>query len=139
METKRLRRPQPDLYGVVHLSPSLLDPELSFPEALDVEIKRIRSESKAAWLRLKGEVELGLVPAAVSKGFRFHYASVDECILGLRFPDDELSTLPRGPSHTVGVGCVVYHPQSDSVLVVKEKHGPVAGYWKLVTGLVDTG
>lgn len=62
------------------------------------------------------------------------------------------SRLPAGPTHQVGVGCLVWHPadwntsavgdgRRRRLLVVREKSGPAAAYrlWKLPTGLADPG
>jgi ADP-ribose pyrophosphatase YjhB (NUDIX family) len=50
------------------------------------------------------------------------------------------SKLPLGPSHQVGVGAVVLHPNDPSqMLCVKELSGPAAAFdlWKMPTGLLD--
>ena len=50
------------------------------------------------------------------------------------------SRLPLGPTHQVGVGIVLFHPNDPTqLLVVQEKTGPAAaiGLWKMPTGLLD--
>ncbi|GKZ00255.1 hypothetical protein MPSEU_000978400 [Mayamaea pseudoterrestris] len=62
--------------------------------------------------------------------------------------------LPPGPTHQVGVGCLIFHPldwnlenttgvppAQRRMLVVQEKTGPAAAWklWKMPTGLADPG
>jgi len=61
-------------------------------------------------------------------------------ILSRWLPSGTPSRLPLGPTHQVGVGIVVFHPEDPSrMLCVQEKTGPAAAYqlWKMPTGLLD--
>jgi 8-oxo-dGTP pyrophosphatase MutT (NUDIX family) len=55
-------------------------------------------------------------------------------------PPQKKNRLPKGPTHQVGVGCLVYKPgDANQILVVQEKSGPAAFHqlWKMPTGLID--
>mmetsp|Transcript_8699 Transcript_8699/g.20108 ORF Transcript_8699/g.20108 Transcript_8699/m.20108 type:complete len:356 (-) Transcript_8699:176-1243(-) len=84
-----------------------------------------------------------LVPICVSNGFEFHSAKEGTLVLTRWLPDTP-SRLPLGPSHQVGVGCLVTRKgknDDNEMLVVQERTGPAALYklWKMPTGLLDPG
>jgi 8-oxo-dGTP pyrophosphatase MutT (NUDIX family) len=61
-------------------------------------------------------------------------------ILKRWLPETIPNRLPHGPTHQIGVGCVVFHPHDPTLLLcVQEQTGPAAAYglWKLPTGLAD--
>ena len=124
----------PDAYGAVHLSPEVCGD-------LTTTIHEIKSVSDvtAVWLYLKGRKELMLLTTALDLGFVFHHATGEDVVLGLWLKPDIPNTLPKGSTHTIGVGCMVVDMSAEKVLVVKEKVGPAKGRFKMVTGLVDVG
>ena len=74
----------------------------------------------------------------VENGFEFQSAKTGKVILTRWLPETE-SRLPFGPTHQVGVGCLV--TKGDQMLVVQEQTGSAARYklWKMPTGLLDPG
>jgi hypothetical protein len=133
---------EPDDYGIVHLDGSSLVIE-NAKETLSEIIHRLRDQSRplirGAWLTLRGEKELSLILEAFNLGFRFHHAQGETTVMGIWLHDNEPNTLPKGATHTIGVGCMVVDKQDEKVLMVTEKHGPARGWWKMVTGLVEQG
>jgi 8-oxo-dGTP pyrophosphatase MutT (NUDIX family) len=82
------------------------------------------------------------VHAAVALGFDFHMVVDKKLVLTTWLDTSTPSRLPIGPTHQVGVGCLVLHPRDPSrMLVVQEKSGPAAAFrlWKMPTGLADPG
>ena len=135
----------------VHLEQMATDNENypgRFAAMLQNSLAAWRQEGRrAVWLFLPHE-HADLVGTAVKSGFAFHMVSPNGQTLVLKqwlpLPDDkdETSRLPAGPTHQVGVGCLVLHPHDSSqMLVVREKTGPAAAYglWKMPTGLADAG
>ena len=80
----------------------------------------------------------GSKKVCVANGFEFHYAKKGSLVLTHWLPETE-SRLPLGPTHQVGVGCLI--TRGDEMLVVQETTGPAARYklWKMPTGLLDPG
>eukprot|EP00934_Nitzschia_sp_Nitz4_P002267 Nitzschia sp. Nitz4//scaffold160_size51814//21287//25958//NITZ4_006910-RA/size51814-augustus-gene-0.70-mRNA-1//-1//CDS//3329537845//2267//frame0 len=113
----------------------------AFQEQLTQALEIWRAESRVAvWIQVPRSLA-ALVPVCVELGFNFHYIK-DSCILVLSqwLVPDRPSKLPHGPTHQLGVGVVLFHPQDPSqLLVLQEKTGPAAAVqlWKLPTGLVD--
>ena len=135
---KRNRRDfQPDLYGVVHLE------SLTGKEELIEILTELRElpQVTGCWLKLNGEKQFNsILGEALHQGFTFHHANGLEAVLGLWLQSGQPNSLPKGATHTVGVGAmVVDEADGGKVLVVKEKLGPARGKWKMVTGLVDIG
>jgi len=82
------------------------------------------------------------VPTLAAAGFAFHSCHQTVLIMTHWLDDTKPNRLPAGPSHQVGVGCVVLNPADASqMLVVQELSGPAAAaqLWKMPTGLVDAG
>jgi 8-oxo-dGTP pyrophosphatase MutT (NUDIX family) len=99
------------------------------------------------------------IPIATSLGFDFHLIVAPEnarkdgdgadpthagtpnvLVLTKWLPPNVPSRLPHGPTHQIGVGCLILHPLDETrMLVVQEKSGPAAAYglWKMPTGLAD--
>lgn len=71
-------------------------------------------------------------------GFQFHHAKKDYLCLS-KWLKESINKLPAYPSVNIGIGGFVYDEETDEVLVVKEKNGPMTNAWKLPGGLVDLG
>ena len=130
---------EPDVYGIVHLEgKDFLGGRKS---TLSSSLATLKEQSgvRGAWLYLDGRDELRLLESALDLGFSFHHARGNLIILGLWLNAQSVSTLPKGSSHTIGVGCMVVDPVKSKVLVVKEKHGAAKDFWKMITGLVEVG
>ncbi|KAL7565151.1 hypothetical protein ACA910_021529 [Epithemia clementina (nom. ined.)] len=84
-----------------------------------------------------------LIPIAASLKFDFHMVFEKRLLIMNRWlPIDKANKLPLGPTHQVGVGCLILCPWDHSkMLVVQEKTGPAASLrlWKMCTGLSDPG
>jgi 8-oxo-dGTP pyrophosphatase MutT (NUDIX family) len=106
---------------------------------------------KGIWIHLRNN-QSELVPVVCNHGFQFHMvqqSSAVNCNSNILVLSKWLlsntntpSRLPRGPTHQVGVGCVVWNPlDATQLLVVQEQSGPAAALnlWKLPTGLADPG
>ncbi len=117
-----------------------------FATALQNSLQQWKQEGrKGIWLHVPA-AQADHVGLAVAAGFRFHLVQQTTLILSVWLPsfDDPsaISRLPAGPTHQVGVGCLVFHPDDSSkMLVVQEKTGPAAAWslWKMPTGLTDAG
>lgn len=125
----------------------ILDNPDEFPRSPS-EFSSILQDSLVEW-KNKGrrgiwlKVPIGmseLIQPSVVAGFEFHHAEPDYVMLTKWLPDTE-NKLPPSASHQVGVGAFVYDKESNKVLLVKEKSGPLRGkdVWKLPTGLVLQG
>ena len=113
---------------------------------------------RGVWLHIPQQYA-SVVPVACRCGFEFHQVVVDSnsnetnnntnnnvLVLSQWLPPETPSRLPSGPTHQVGVGCLVWHPCDNNtlgperrLLVVQERTGPAAawGLWKMPTGLLD--
>lgn len=119
-----------------------------FAAALRTSLHEWKSQGrKGIWLHIPAS-QADKVAAAVAAGFRFHLVQHQQNTLVLSawlpsFDDPTVeSRLPIGPTHQVGVGCLLFHPHDSSkMLVVQEKTGPAAAWslWKMPTGLTDPG
>jgi 8-oxo-dGTP pyrophosphatase MutT (NUDIX family) len=106
--------------------------------------------TRGVWLHVDPS-QARIVPWAIQEGFEFHMVLHPDktLILSQWLPTHTPSRLPHPPSHQIGVGCLVWHPEDDCMdnnddddrrlLVVQEKTGPAAkfGLWKMPTGLAD--
>ena len=132
---------------------------LSFEAALQRNLEIWRDQGKkGVWLHVNAANHADKIAAAVSAGFDFHMVipttadssnnTNNTLVLSKWLPTDSESRLPAGPSHQVGVGCLVWHPDDDPkkndyhqrrLLVVQERTGPAASWklWKMPTGLAD--
>lgn len=116
-------------------------PDAGFATLLSSSLRAWKQQGKrGVWITLRAD-QSDKVHAAVQQGFDFHMVVDDnKLILSKWLPEDSTSRLPRGPTHQVGVGCLIFHPDDPSrMLVVQEKTGPAAamGLWKMPTGLAD--
>eukprot|EP00527_Entomoneis_sp_CCMP2396_P004821 CAMPEP_0198137522 /NCGR_PEP_ID=MMETSP1443-20131203/993_1 /TAXON_ID=186043 /ORGANISM="Entomoneis sp., Strain CCMP2396" /LENGTH=337 /DNA_ID=CAMNT_0043798975 /DNA_START=469 /DNA_END=1482 /DNA_ORIENTATION=+ len=120
---------------------------LSEPTVFESKLKAALEEwkkegKKGIWMYCPVQ-NSDLVPVATSLGFDFHMVHEKNIlILSQWLPENTANRLPMGPTHQVGVGCLVLCPWDRSqMLVVKEKTGPAAAYglWKMPTGLSDPG
>lgn len=109
--------------------------------------------TRGVWMHVDPS-QASVVPLAMQQGFEFHMVLHPDktLILSQWLPTRTPSRLPHPPSHQIGVGCLVWHPQDINnnhdddddddnrrMLVVQEKTGPAAqlGLWKMPTGLAD--
>lgn len=147
----------------------LFDPN-KFESKMKKSIYTWKQEGKKGiWIKIPTE-HSSLIPVLTSSecGFDFHHAEKGLVILTKWLPSDKdyfdikdqnkssssssphmtakskeaarKSRLPLGPTHQVGIGGVVLHPNDPSkILVVQEKTGPAAklNLWKVPTGLLD--
>ena len=98
----------------------------------------------ALWLHLLGPSAAPLLPLAFAAGFTFHHAVGHNASLALWLPSQpshpssgsQPSKIPDYATHQVGVGALVYHGPSSSVLCVREV-GRNYSKWKLPGGLLD--
>jgi 8-oxo-dGTP pyrophosphatase MutT (NUDIX family) len=100
-----------------------------------------RQGKKGIWIHVPAQ-HADKVQAAVAQGFEFHMVVSKTLVLTKWLDAATPSRLPPGPTHQVGVGCLVLHPDDPGLmLVVQEKSGPAAafGLWKMPTGLADAG
>jgi ADP-ribose pyrophosphatase YjhB (NUDIX family) len=96
------------------------------------------SGKRGIWLKLSRE-QASLIPVAILEhSFEFHHSHPHYVQL-VRWLPNVKSTLPHGPTHVVGVGAFVFDEQTQEVLVVKERKGPVTDIWKLPGGRCDIG
>ena len=120
-----------------------------------------RAEGKrGVWLHVPRQFA-AVIPVATELGFEFHLVAAASAavsaessssssqnsnvlVLSKWLPTDTPNRLPVGPTHQVGVGCVVWHPldgpgANRRMLVVQEQTGPARAYnlWKMPTGLAD--
>jgi 8-oxo-dGTP pyrophosphatase MutT (NUDIX family) len=109
-----------------------------FEELFKAQIERWQTEKKKGiWVHVPIEAS-ELVPILAKEMFSFHMVTGSTLVMTRWLPVHTESRLPRGPTHQVGVGCLVYKPNDRSkILVVQEKSGPAAAYnlWKMPTGL----
>jgi len=120
------------------------DAKLDFATALRLSLEQWALEGRrGVWIHCTKD-QSDKIRDATDQGFDFHMVVKDQGTLVLsRWLDDSTpSRLPHGPTHQVGVGCLVLHPDDPSrMLVVQEKSGPAAALqlWKMPTGLADPG
>jgi 8-oxo-dGTP pyrophosphatase MutT (NUDIX family) len=116
-----------------------------FAELLQAQLSEWQSAGKVGiWVHLP-ITAAALVPILAREQFVFHMVvgSTSTLVMTRWLPlssSGSVSRLPKGPTHQVGVGCLVYKPgDSSQILVVQEKSGPAAAYrlWKMPTGLSD--
>jgi 8-oxo-dGTP pyrophosphatase MutT (NUDIX family) len=116
--------------------------EADFASVLAASLEEWREQGKKGiWIHVPAD-QSDKVHAAVSLGFDFHMVVDKKLVLTTWLDTTTPSRLPIGPTHQVGVGCLVLHPHDPSrMLVVQEKSGPAAalGLWKMPTGLADPG
>lgn len=112
----------------------------NFEEIFTRQLSRWQIEEKRGiWVHLPIEAS-SLVPILAKVNFEFHMVLGTVLVMTRWLPINCESRLPRGPTHQVGVGCLIYKPNDAmKILVVKEKSGPAAAYdlWKMPTGLSD--
>ena len=127
-----------DLYrGITVDTHSLPDEPSVFREVLLRSLNAWRkADMKGVWLKLPLD-KAALVPVAVELGGQYHHAQPDYVMVCFWLPDSPC-TLPLYATRYVGVGGFVVDEQG-RVLVVKERHGPAVGIWKIPGGLADPG
>jgi len=134
----------------------LLSMEDNFAANLGRQLQVWRAEGKrGVWLHVPKPCA-AVIPVATELGFEFHLVAASATsaessspnsnvlVLSKWLPTDTPNRLPVGPTHQVGVGCVVWHPldgpgANRRMLVVQEQTGPARAYnlWKMPTGLAD--
>jgi ADP-ribose pyrophosphatase YjhB (NUDIX family) len=145
-----------------------------FHERLERQLQLWKTEGniRGVWIHIPPHLA-AYVPICIDNGFNFHSVTPTATITndsnGTAMDDnstttattattnnnvlilsqwlpDSTSRLPVGPTHQVGVGCLIWHPDDSPtlgpqrrLLVVQEKSGPAATFqlWKLPTGLAD--
>ncbi len=130
-----------DTYGGVTIKHETL-PEcpLVFRREMERSLITWRAFGKrGVWLHLRKH-QVALMSVALDFGFEWYYAEPEYMILTFWLPKLEANSLPSNASHRVGIGALVVHPvRCNEILVVQERLGPTTGFWKCVTGLVNTG
>lgn len=110
-----------------------------FAARLAASIAVWRAKGKrGVWLRVP-LAQSALIAPAVAQGFEFHHAKPGAsggATLTLWLASSP-NTLPHYAFHNVGVGGFVYREDTQQVLVIQEKSGPVKKIWKLPGGSVD--
>uniref|UniRef100_A0A6B2LEJ9 Nudix hydrolase domain-containing protein n=1 Tax=Arcella intermedia TaxID=1963864 RepID=A0A6B2LEJ9_9EUKA len=123
--------------GIQIQSDALGTDEIHFGKSLQYSLQKWQSDGrKGVWLAVPLE-KTYFLPILVELGFQTYHCDERRIVLNKWLPKGP-SSLPRGPSHLVGVGGFVVN-EKNQLLVVKEKHGPVTDVWKLPGGLVDPG
>lgn len=136
--------------GVIVQLPDSVVAEEEQQEYLERNIRNSMNQWKAdgkrgIWIHANPKHHVQLFPFLVKEfGFNFHQFSPDKkkVVLTKWLPTDQENKLPFGPTHQVGVGIIVFHPEhTRKMLVVQEKSGPASKVklWKMPTGLVDPG
>lgn len=129
----------------------LLETEVAvktFARKLEDSLRSWKLEGKKGiWVHALAENSM-FIDVCIQNGFQFHkivpkistmigthnHASSNNLLVLSQWLPDSRNKLPLGPTHQIGVGCVVFNPQDPSqMLVVKEKSGPAASYdlWKV--------
>jgi len=114
--------------------------EVDFQERLSASLAAWRKDGKRGiWIHLP-TASAHFVPICTEAGFDFHSAERGKAILTQWLDSSTPSRLPLGPTHQIGVGCLVLNKEN-KMLVVKEQTGPAAKVklWKIPTGLLDPG
>jgi ADP-ribose pyrophosphatase YjhB (NUDIX family) len=145
-----------------------LDTASTFQERLQHQLQIWKAEGiiRGVWIHIPPRLA-AYVPACIENGFDFHMVtpatgtmtndtadksndgmatSKSNVLILSQWLPNTTSRLPIGPTHQVGVGCLIWHPDDPPtlgpqrrLLVVQEKSGPAATFqlWKLPTGLAD--
>jgi len=111
-----------------------------FATSLDLSLLAWKAGNvRGVWLDVPIE-KSQLISVATDRGFIFHHADKDHCMLTRWLPSHEASTIPPNASTQVGVGALVVN-DDNQVLFVQEAYGPSAGknIWKIPTGLLEAG
>lgn len=124
--------------------PSILEDggEGRFGTVLDASLAHWKQQQyRGIWLKLQRKDHARLIPVACERGFEFHHAEQEYLMMTKWLPEDVPSTLPPNASHQVGVGVFIFDTESNRVLAVQERNGPLKGkgVWKMPTGLVNVG
>jgi len=113
----------------------------SFARTLENSLRRWKAEGKRGiWIHIPTTCS-DVVPLCTKLGFEFQHAKNGLLVMTHWLPENSHSRLPNGPTHQIGVGAIILHPDTHKMLVVQEKTGPAAGMklWKMPTGLTDPG
>ncbi|PRP85577.1 hypothetical protein PROFUN_06366 [Planoprotostelium fungivorum] len=131
-------RAEADHYsGVIVDHKSLSSDAGSFNDELSESLRIWKDNNKkGVWIKIPID-RSELIPVAVSLGFIFHHAQKDYLMLVQWLPSTT-STIPSYVTHYIGVGGLVMNDNRE-VLCIKEKNGPIKGFWKIPGGMVDSG
>ena len=136
--------------------------DLLFVDRLQQQLQHWKQQGvvRGVWVHIPPH-RADYIPALSALGFDFHMVSPptstshesqsqrnQNVLIMSQWLPESPSRLPAGPSHQVGIGCVVWHPLDKAgvgnpgerrLLVVQERTGPAAAWnlWKLPTGLAD--
>ena len=131
-----------------------------FTETLNESLQSWTTEGrKGIWIHVSAS-QSDKIHVCLQQGFDFHMvvpgqtSSNKVLVLTKWLPQLTPNRLPLGPTHQVGVGCLIFHPldwkfentmgvapELRRMLVVQEQTGPAAAWklWKMPTGLADPG
>lgn len=127
-----------DAYGGLRVDPNgLPSTRDAFAVRLDASLSTWKQKGvRGVWLQVPIQ-KSDLISTAVDRGFVFHHAEKDHCVMTNWLPVDEPNPLPPNASHQVGVGALVVNDDG-KVLFVQEAVGPASGtgMWKIPTGLL---
>ena len=135
---------QHDTYNGVTIYLEKLSENKSIDElkiALEKSLTQWKNEGKRGiWIHIPSNYS-AIVPICTELGFDFQHAKNGLLVMTQWLPTETSSRLPHGPTHQVGIGAVILHPETHEMLVVQEKTGPAAKrkLWKMPTGLTDPG
>jgi len=125
---------------ILKLNDTVSFSEVEFRERLSASLATWRKDGKRGiWIHLPTSFA-HYVPICIKEGFDFHSAERGKVILTHWLDSSTPSKLPLGPTHQVGVGCLVLNKEN-KMLVVQEMTGPAAAkkLWKVPTGLLEPG
>ncbi|KAL6073535.1 Nudix hydrolase domain-containing protein [Balamuthia mandrillaris] len=124
--------------GVLVQEQSLPSDLLLFGELLERALAEWKRQGRrGVWLRIP-IAKSHLISIAAEFDFAFHHTGKDYVMMTKWLPEGQPNTLPDFCSHYVGVGGFVVNERNE-VLVIKEKNGPITGFWKFPGGMVEAG
>lgn len=130
-----------DGYGGVVVGSSLPCSQRDFDLSLAASILSWSTMKKRSiWLSLTtAQVNAGYAQVALKHGFEMHSVVSSSCLMLTMWLAEGECSLPKGATHTLGVGCVCLDNKNNKILVVREKYGPLQSLWKIPTGAVEPG
>lgn len=128
-----------DKYSGVIIKSGCIPSEVQeFMYRLDLSLAHWSAIGKrGVWLKISKECSMH-IPHLIQKSFEFHSVDVDQnLVLNCWLDKTKVNSLPKGPSHYVGVGGVVIH--DNKILTVQEANGPLRGtkFNKIPTGTLN--
>jgi len=127
-----------DKYSGVIVKASIPRDTHEFLHRLELSLAHWASIGKrGVWIKVSKELGAH-VPHLIQKSFEFHSVDANQDLVLTCWLDKvKANSLPKGPSHYVGVGGVVIHDRK--ILVVREANGPLKGtnFNKIPTGTLN--